>query len=220
MKKILVNILCAFIPSESLRHRLRVLSSNKIFIIDNGKERRMKFFELKNEIKVKSIGGFRSNNVIKIDKSCKFIQLILTGDNNYISFGKNIYGYYIINGSNSKLIVNDGVHSNGTQFNLFGETEVIIGENCLFSWNVNIFPCDGHRIFDKNTGKPLSVKSKLVIGNHCWIAHGCIITKNGSLPDNTIVGAGSVVSKKFEKEYTVIAGNPAKVVKEGIRWER
>ncbi|MBD5405704.1 acyltransferase, partial [bacterium] len=99
-------------------------------------------------------------------------------------------------------------------------SELIIGEDCMFSWNITIFSNDGHKMFDKETEKPLSVKSKLVIGNHCWIGYGCIITKNGSLPDNTVVGAGSVVSKKFEKEYTAIAGNPAKVVKEGIKWER
>jgi len=38
------------------------------------------------------------------------------------------------------------------------------------------------------------------------------------IPDNTIVGAGSIVVGKFNKTNTIIAGVPAKIVKENIVW--
>jgi acetyltransferase-like isoleucine patch superfamily enzyme len=44
--------------------------------------------------------------------------------------------------------------------------------------------------------------------------------KNAGLPDNTIVAAKSVVSKKFTESNTVVGGNPARVVKTGVNWDR
>jgi hypothetical protein len=42
--------------------------------------------------------------------------------------------------------------------------------------------------------------------------------KNAGLADNTIVGCCSVVTKRFDTGYCVVAGNPAKVVKEEVDW--
>jgi len=42
--------------------------------------------------------------------------------------------------------------------------------------------------------------------------------KNVTIPNECIVGAGSVVTKRFDKEYCVIAGNPARVVRENVQW--
>ena len=53
-----------------------------------------------------------------------------------------------------------------------------------------------------------------------WIGNDVKITKKAFIPNNTIVGIGSVVSSKFEEENTVIAGNPAKVVKRGVKFDR
>ena len=41
-----------------------------------------------------------------------------------------------------------------------------------------------------------------------------IILPNVTLGDFTIVGAGSVVTKSFPEGYCVIAGNPAKIIKQ------
>lgn len=203
MKKVLVNILCAFIPSKFLRNRLRLfMSNNQVFIIDNdGKERKLRLFEFK-KLKIGFKGKWSSNNIIKIHKSSK------------------IKGEICLIGCNNKITISDGVSFNGVNIYALGNSELVIGKDCMFSWNVSILTNDGHKMFDKETEKPLSIKSKLVIGNHCWVGCDSTITKNGSIPDNTIVGTKSVVSKKFEKEYTAIAGNPAKVIKEDIRWER
>lgn len=58
-----------------------------------------------------------------------------------------------------------------------------------------------------------------MIKNHCWIGYGAFITKNVQLPNNTIVGLASVVTEKFFEEYTVIAGNPAKIIKRNVTWD-
>ncbi|MDN3493743.1 serine O-acetyltransferase [Winogradskyella bathintestinalis] len=52
------------------------------------------------------------------------------------------------------------------------------------------------------------------IGNNVYIAPGAKIFGNISIPNNTAIGANAVVNKSFEKEHTVIAGIPAKVIGE------
>lgn len=220
MRKVLVNMLCAFVPSKFLRSRLRIiLSDNKIFITDNGKERKLRLFELR-KLKIGFRGKWSKGNIIKMHKNAKITgKITLMGNNSEIYIGKNVHGKYIIEiGDNSKIIISDGCYANGLNIYSFLPSELIIGENCLFSWDVNIFPHDGHNVWDKKSDKLLNPKSTLKIGNHCWVGYGCIITKNAFLPDNTIVGAGSVVSKKFDKEYTAIGGNPVKIIKEDIKW--
>ena len=44
--------------------------------------------------------------------------------------------------------------------------------------------------------------------------------KGTELADSTVVAAGAVCTKKYEHGNVVLAGNPAKVVKEKIDWDR
>jgi len=54
----------------------------------------------------------------------------------------------------------------------------------------------------------------VVLGRKCWIGMNSVIMPGVVLGDNTVVGAGSIVTKSFEQGNVVIAGNPAKVIKE------
>jgi acetyltransferase-like isoleucine patch superfamily enzyme len=42
--------------------------------------------------------------------------------------------------------------------------------------------------------------------------------KNAVIPNHSIIGIASVVTKQFFEEYTCIAGNPAKVIKTNVAW--
>ena len=46
------------------------------------------------------------------------------------------------------------------------------------------------------------------------------ICKNVRIADNSIIGAHAVVTKSFSEKNSVIAGNPAKIVKQGVEWHR
>lgn len=51
-----------------------------------------------------------------------------------------------------------------------------------------------------------------IIGDNCRIGARAIILAGVSLPEGTIVAAGSVVTKSFSESYCTIAGNPAKII--------
>ncbi|MDR2527225.1 MAG: hypothetical protein LBC92_05125 [Rickettsiales bacterium] len=91
----------------------------------------------------------------------------------------------------------------------------------MFSCGIVIYASDVHSIFDIHTKKLLNrVSSPLIIGNHCWIGRDVKLLKNAGISNNTIVGMGSVVTKKFTESYIAIAGNPAKIIKRDIDWTR
>lgn len=52
------------------------------------------------------------------------------------------------------------------------------------------------------------------IGEKCWIGINSVILPGVTLGEHTVVGAGSVVTKSFEKGHCIIAGNPARVIRE------
>lgn len=101
------------------------------------------------------------------------------------------------------------------------DLEVVIGDDVMVSTNVLIQASDGHIIRDGG-GKIVNAapRPSIVIGDHVWIGRNVILNKGVRLPAGAIVGSGSVVTKSFETENAAIAGNPARVVREGLHWER
>lgn len=57
------------------------------------------------------------------------------------------------------------------------------------------------------------IRDKIILKEHCWIGAGVIILPGVEVGERSVVGAGSVVTKNVE-QYTVIAGVPAKKIKD------
>ena len=109
----------------------------------------------------------------------------------------------------------------GAEINLDENSGLIIGNDCMFGGNILILPSDGHSILDCESGKIINrVQGNIAIGDHCWIGAKTILTKKAKLSNNSIVAAGSVVTRAITEENIIIAGNPAKIVKQNINWER
>ena len=60
--------------------------------------------------------------------------------------------------------------------------------------------------------------SPIVIGNHVWIGRRAMIMKGVTIGDGAVVAAGAIVTKDVPPNC-VVAGVPARVVKENIFWE-
>lgn len=97
-------------------------------------------------------------------------------------------------------------------------SSVIIGDECMFSFGINIWASDTHSVFLSGTKELLNWGKQIFIGNHVWLGMHSTVLKNSYIADNSIVGAYGVVAKQFKETGCVLAGNPAKVVKRGINW--
>ena len=61
-------------------------------------------------------------------------------------------------------------------------------------------------------GEYTDILGEIHIGNNCFIEENSIILPGVVLADNTIIGAGSVVSKSVLTEGYIIGGNSAKII--------
>ena len=96
---------------------------------------------------------------------------------------------------------------------------ITIGEDCMFSGDVEIWNSDTHLITDIE-GNPLNHKpAPIHIGNHVWLGKHAKILKGVSIGNNSIIGMSSVVTKNVPNN-SIAAGNPARVVRDGISWKK
>lgn len=98
--------------------------------------------------------------------------------------------------------------SPGTYFQNFKGT-IEIGRGCYIGPNVGIITVNHNLIeLDKH-----EVGKDVFIGDGCWIGMNSVILPGVVLGDNTVVAAGSVVTKSFQQGCVLLAGSPAKVIK-------
>jgi len=88
-----------------------------------------------------------------------------------------------------------------------GINGIEIGKNFLFAPGVKIISANHNQV----EGGHIEV-SPIKIGNDVWLGTNVIILPSVSIGDNCIVAAGAVVTKSFP-ENSIIAGNPAKLLK-------
>lgn len=112
----------------------------------------------------------------------------------FISIGENTF----IN-NNASIIARDN--------------EIIIGKNVLIGTNCHILNSDFHSINPKKRNDEELFSTKLIINDNVFIGNNVTILKGGSIGKNSVVAAGSVVTKSFPANV-VIAGVPAKTIKE------
>lgn len=94
------------------------------------------------------------------------------------------------------------------------EDSIEIGSDCIIAWDVFISDSNWHEI----TGMPKF--SPVLIGDQVWISHGVSILKGAVIPSGCIVGARSLVTQVFFTKNTLIAGVPAKIIRNGVEWSR
>lgn len=89
---------------------------------------------------------------------------------------------------------------------------ITIGDNCMLAPNVHIYTAS-HPLHPVKRNSGLEDGSPVTIGDNVWIGGSSVIIPGVTLGDNVVVGAGSVVTKSFP-DNVVIAGNPARIIKE------
>jgi acetyltransferase-like isoleucine patch superfamily enzyme len=111
---------------------------------------------------------------------------------------------------------------------IMAEEKIEIGSYCLVSWNVGIADSDFHplapaqRLIDAQAlapylkdrpARPKLKTASVKISDNVWIGMNAVILKGVTIGENSVVAAGSVVTKSVEPN-TVVAGNPAVVVRQ------
>ena len=98
------------------------------------------------------------------------------------------------------------------------QREIRFGDNCLVSWESLFIDGDYHRIFNSE-GKLTNAPQPIIVGKHVWFGCRCLILKGVTIADDCVVAAGSLLNGAYTTPNAIIAGSPAKTVKENIFWQ-
>ena len=122
------------------------------------------------------------------------------------------HGCRVVRPENITFNPNDlnNFQSNGIYYQAIGK--ITIGEGTYIAPNVGLITAN-HDLVDPDIHLE---PEPITLGEKCWIGMNSVILPGVTLGDHTIVGAGSVVTKSFDKGWCVVAGNPARVIREII----
>lgn len=157
--------------------------------------------------------------------SAKIINI--PGNPKLISIGANshVLGELLVFAHGGKIVVGQDCYV-GEGAKIWAADNINIGNRVLISHNVNIFDNHTHPIRATkrheqfmsiaSIGHPTSIdldESPILISDDVWVGAMATILKGVKIGEGAIVGAGSVVTKDVPP-WTIVAGNPAKIIRE------
>ncbi|HEY57261.1 MAG TPA: acyltransferase [Anaerolineae bacterium] len=98
-------------------------------------------------------------------------------------------------------------------------SRLVIGPDCMLATDIEIRTGDSHAIFDAQTGERLNPAADVVLEEHVWVGARAIILKGCRIGKGSVVAAGAVVTQSCPPQ-SIVAGNPARVIRQGIVWTR
>ncbi len=104
----------------------------------------------------------------------------------------------------------------GVYFNfgvtMVDDTHIYIGDYTMFGPHVTVATA-GHPVLPKLRKQAYQYNAPVHIGSNCWLGAGVIVLPGVTIGDNTVIGAGSVVTKDIPSNVIAV-GNPCRVLRE------
>lgn len=131
-------------------------------------------------------------------------------------YSKSLYSgssYIEARTNNSKIYIGENTIINNSATIVAEKANITIGKNCLIGTDFLCLNSDFHSLNPEDRLNPEKVVSKDInIKDNVFIGSNVTILKGVTIGENCVIGAGSIVTKSFN-ENSVIAGNPAKLVR-------
>lgn len=162
-------------------------------------------------VKIKFNKNITADGLVLIQKNVNLIVerggIIMLGKNIVIKENSTLYAK-----SNAKIIIGNN-SSTGHNTEISANNHIEIGADVIMGAYTYITDSN-HSYKDKKIPirKQAMNSGKTIIGNNVWLGRNVMILKDANIGNNSVVGGGSVVTKKFENNV-LIAGLPAEVLK-------
>ncbi len=124
--------------------------------------------------------------------------IYLVGKNaRFISNGLKLRRDVVINVNGGKLLMGSNVFINN-RCSINCQNSIMIGDNCLFGENVLIYDHDHKFNLNADIVNTLGYsRGEVIIGNNVWIGSSVTILKNVKIGHNSVIAAGSIVTKNI-----------------------
>ncbi len=173
-----------------------------------------------------SVKVFGGGNELIINKGVRLnnVKIVISGHNNRLVLHEGVRfhesGRIRIEDENNLIEIGERTNFVDCFFAVSDcDSKVVIGTDCMFSAKIIIRNSDTHSILnDKNIR--INPARDVFIGDRVWVAYGATILKGTLIEDDSIVGTETVVAGTHIPKASVAAGNPAKVMKDGVHWCR
>ena len=109
----------------------------------------------------------------------------------HVHFGKNVYANF--------------------NLTLVDDTHIYIGDYTMLGPNV-VIATAGHPILPELREKAYQYNLPVHIGRNCWLGAGVVVLPGVTIGDNTVIGAGSIVTKDIPANVVAV-GNPCRVMR-------
>lgn len=190
-------------------------------LIDDADEN-VQFGEGTNFVGNKAVVKVAPGGVFRCGKNCKFHHSeirVERGATVILGDDCTVRGEIVAHHKGSTIRIGDRLVINTTIRMRCGEGATIeIGNDCLFA-NPVIYSSDYHGIYDVTTKRRVNHARDIKIHDRVWLAYNAVVLKGAEIGPDTVVGAGAVVSGRMPGG-SIVAGSPAKVIRQGIRWSR
>lgn len=203
-------------------------------------------FQSESDINIMFTGWGASVSIGKNVKFPKDKSLVIQSDSNVqIGDNVNLNGCSIILSQGSEIRIQNKCSLGGVRLflNIDGKLDIgegstfgsgiirsgrnqsmVIGRDCMFSWDIVLLGHDGHMIFDLDThtctNNTLGVrKDGIVVGDHVWVGGEVVILPNSHIGKGSICGYRAVIKGTFPNNC-MIGGIPGRILKKDVAWMR
>ena len=166
-----------------------------------------------------------NDNQVEIAAGCVLIntKILIRGNHNRIVIGPDCRfmrgGTLWVEDDNGLLQIGSNNLFMDVHFAVTEGCKLVIGKDSGFADDVIVRTGDSHSIIDVASGQRINFSSDVVLGDHAAIFQRAIILKGITLRENTIVAASAVVTRSYDQPGLILAGNPAKIVRDGVTWD-
>jgi len=149
------------------------------------------------------------------------VTLRLIGENHTCVIGAGARlrgGHFLLEDAGGRLEI-------GAETTMFAPMVVVseggsirVGRQCLVAYGLDLRNSDGHSVLDATTRDRVNPPADTTIADHVWLGNNCQVLKGVTIGTHSIAAARSVITKSVPP-HTLVAGVPAKVIREGVDWD-
>lgn len=166
-----------------------------------------------------------NRNRVRIHPSCKLVNVSirLLGDDLRLELGERVKvsqrAEFLLMGEDAEIRLGRHCTVESARFIAHSGTELEVGPDCMFAYDIEVRTSDEHSILDAKSGERINPDKSVRIGEHVWFGARSVVVKGVSIGDNSVIATGSIVSRDVGTGV-VAAGIPAREIRDGVTWDR